>query len=177
MTEQPPPMYLNEFGTPAPNRNRRTTLIVSAGAVVALLLVGGAVAVGLALRVDNKPTGQAEAATSSSPTPSAQSSPSPSPSPLPGDVIAQETCVEVNEAYARADDLYRPDVVKALGEKARKSSVPEVQDFGTRMATKAEIAAKNKGKDAELSTTLEMSTVATQFATWCLKNGYIRPKK
>lgn len=150
-------------------------MLIGGAAAIVTLLIGGAIVAGLALRSENKPTVVAQPSVIASASPTASASPS--PLPLPGDVIAQETCVEANAAYARADDLYRPDAVKVLGEKARKSSVPEVQDFGTQMASKAETAAKNKGKDSELSTTLEMSTVATKFVTWCLQNGYIRSNK
>lgn len=72
-----PPMYLNQFAPPQPNRGRRTRLIVVTAVVAAVLLVAGAVTVGLALRSDGSET----AGASSSPSPSASPSPSTGPAP------------------------------------------------------------------------------------------------
>lgn len=170
-------MRLDQFGG-KPRRNRAP--LVVAAIAVAVLLVAGAVAIGFALRSKGGPAQADHAASAAATTPTAAAaaptSPSASPSPsLAGDDVTREACAEAEALYNRAGDLDEQDTIRAIGVKAQKSSIPEAQDFGTQMVTKADIAIRNKGKDAELRTTLEAATVATQFATWCLKGGYVKP--
>lgn len=171
-------MYLNQFGQQPKQRPKRGAmlagggvLLAAAAAVTAVLLLRPADDSGQTGRAASPATTTTEASTAAA----TSQAPPPSPSQLPGDAITREACADAEALYNRAGDLTEQDAIRAIGVKAQKSSIPDAQTFGTQMVTKADAAIKNKGKDAELTTTLEAAAVATNFATWCVKGGYVKP--
>lgn len=154
-----------------PKRRRWTTLIVGvtvllavAAAATAVLLISG--------QEQNSPAVAAGPAMSaSSATPTQLVALSTSPAAIHADPAALDACELVKKA--QGDDLYDPAKMRAAGQRAAQSANASVRIQGTRLTERADLAAKNGGK--ELSITLNMVTAAMDLATYCIKNGLVVP--